>query len=62
MSERWDLDKPNPRWKHMPKWATADSEKMILNLHRIEKQLRDEIRKEQVVCWTKAQIKAKYGN
>ena len=56
MAGRYDLDKPNPLWKHMPKWAEADSEKMIWNLHRIEKQIRQEIREEQVKFYTKAEI------
>ena len=58
MAGRYDLDKPNPLWKHMPKWAEADSEKMIQNLHQIEKQLRAEIRREQVKVYTKAEIMA----
>ena len=58
MAGRYDLEKPNPLWKHLPKWATADSEKMTWNLHQIEKQLRQEIRQEQVVHWTQAKIKA----
>ena len=56
MAGRYNLDKPNPLWKHMPKWAEADSEKMIWNLHRIEKQIRQEIREEQVKVYTKAEI------
>ena len=62
MAGRYDLDKPNPLWKHLPKWATADSEKFTWNLHQIEKQLRTEIRQEQVVHWTPAQIKAAERN
>lgn len=61
MAGKFNLDKPNPLWKHMPKWASADSEKMILSLHRIEKQLRKEIHDEQVRHWTKEEIKARYG-
>lgn len=60
MAGRYDLDKPNPLYKHMPKWAEADSEKMIWNLHQIEKQIRKEIREEQVTHWTKAQILARW--
>jgi len=45
---KFNLDKPNPIYKHMPKWVEADSEKMIWNLHRIEKQIRHEILVEQV--------------
>ena len=56
MAGHFSLDKQSPAWKHMPKWATADSEKMILNLHQIEKQLRKEIRKEQITHWTPAMI------
>ena len=60
MAGRYDLDKPNPLYKHMPKWAEADSEKMILSLHRIEKQIRQEIREEQVTHWTREQILARW--
>lgn len=61
MAGRFNLNKPNPFYKHMPKWAEADSEKMIWNLHRIEKQLRQEIEQEQVTHWSKEQIKARFG-
>lgn len=60
MAGRFNLDKPYPLYLHMPKWATADSEKMIQNLHQIEKQLRKEIRDTQVKVYTKAEILALY--
>ena len=60
MAGKYNLDKPNPLWKHMPKWATAESERVIISLHRIEKQIREEIRKEQVTHWTPAQIRARW--
>ena len=60
MAGRYDLDKPNPLWKHMPKWAEADSEKMILSLHKIEKQIRAEIMKEQIVHWTPEMIRKRW--
>ena len=56
MPSRFNLEKQGPHWKHMPKWAEADSEKMIWNLHQIEKQIRKEIREEQVKFYTKAEI------
>lgn len=56
MAGRFTLSKHNHPWKHMPKWAEADSEKMIQNLHQIEKQLREEIEQEQVRHLTKAEI------
>ena len=56
MAGKYNLDKPNPLWKHMPKWAEADSEKMIQNLHQIEKQIRQEIREEQITHWNREQI------
>ena len=63
MAGRLNLDKQTTPWKHMPKWATADSEKMIQNLHQIEKQLRAEIRETQVTHWTPDMIQKrwKYG-
>ena len=60
MAGKYNLDKPNPLWKHMPKWAEADSEKMIWNLHQIEKQLRKEIAVEQVRHWSKEEILKRY--
>ena len=48
MSKRYAMGKPLHPYKNMPKWATADSEKMIQNLHQIEKQIRHEILVEQV--------------
>lgn len=60
MAWRFHLGKPIHPYKHMPKWATADSEKMIQNLHQIEKQLRKEIRDTQVKVYTKAEILALY--
>ena len=60
MAGRYNLDKPNPLWKHMPKWAEADSEKMIWSLHQIEKQIRQEIRDEQVTHWTPAMIRKRW--
>ena len=60
MAGRFNLEKQGPSYKHMPKWATADSEKMILSLHKIEKQIRAEIRKEQITHWTREQILARW--
>ena len=60
MPRRIDLDSPSHPWKHLPKWATADSEKMIQNLHQIEKQLRKEIEQEQVRHLTRKEILALY--
>ena len=59
MSRRLDLSKPIA-YKHLPKWATAESEKMIQNLHQIENQLRKEIEQEQVRHLTRAEILALY--
>ena len=60
MAGRFNLKKQGPSYKHMPKWATADSEKMILSLHKIEKQIRAEIREEQVEHWTPAMIRKRW--
>ena len=53
------VKQPHP-WKHMPKWAEADSEKMIWNLHQIEKQIRQEISEEQITHWTPAMIRKRW--
>lgn len=56
---RMDLSKPIA-YRDMPKWATAESEQIIWNLHRIEKELRKEIEDEQVKHLTRAEILALY--
>ena len=45
--------------KHKPRWngyGSKDSERIILNLHQIEKQIRKEIRDTQIFRWTPAMI------
>lgn len=59
---RYNLDKPNPLWKHYSKkYVDNDSVKMILSLHKIEKQLRKEIAETQVTYWSKERIRKVYG-
>lgn len=48
MAGKYNLDKPNPLWKHMPKWIVKDSDKIIWNLHQIEKEERTIIAVSQV--------------
>jgi len=62
MAGRYSLDKPVHPWKHYREsYASRDSVKTILHLHKIEAKLRQEIRQEQIFTWTPEMIRAKYG-
>ena len=59
MPGRFNIDKPNPFYKHKPRfngYGSKESEKIILNLHQIEKQIRKEILDTQIFRWTPAMI------
>ena len=63
MPGRFNLDKPNPLYKHKPRfngYGSKDSERIIMNLHQIEKQLRAEIRATQIYHWSKEEILKRY--
>ena len=61
MAGRYNLDRPLHPWKHYKEsYKTRSSVQTILHLHKIEKQLRDEIRHEQVKVFSRQEILTLY--
>ena len=62
MAGRVNLDKPRHPWgkPYRDSYTAHASMQIILHLHQIEQKLREEIRKEQVISWTKQQIEIVY--
>ena len=61
MAGRFNLDRHVHPWKHYKEsYKSSASVQTILHLHKIEQQLRDEIRKEQVKVLSQQEILALY--